>query len=1032
MKLLHRLFIAVGLICTTWHIGGAKEPLRVACIGNSITYGYLLEDPATQSYPAQLQGLLGNEYNVGNFGHSGATLLRNGHRPYFNLKEFKDALEFKPDIAVIHLGVNDTDPRDWPHFADEFVSDYIALTDSLRMINPDVRIIIANLTPISAQHYRFRSGTRQWRYDVREAIKRVAMTTDAELIDFDTPFRTRQNLLHDGIHPDCEGAGLLAETVFKAITGIYGGLKLPEIYQSGCVLQRDRYLPISGTADTGSQITLTIDNRTYYATADNCGQWQVTAEPLHSGKVYEMTVTDGKTSIHLTNILAGEVWIASGQSNMEFPLRDATDSAADIASSQDNLLRIFNMKEIARTDDIQWPDSIIEAMNRLGHYKPSRWEAVSPKNVGNLSAVAYYFARQLRDSLQVPVGIISNAVGGSPCESWIDVNTLEDKMPEILINWRRNDYVQPWAQGRANKNTGTENPRARHPYEPSYLFSAAIEPLGHYPIKGLLWYQGESNAHNTYIHESLFPMLADSWRKYFNCPDMPIVYAQLSSINRSSWPMFRDSQRRLQKNIPNAYMAVTHDLGDSLDVHPRMKRPVGHRLARQALHNVYGYNSLQPHGPEPIKAIRNGNSIIISFDCADTLKTSDGHSIRTFEIAEIDGVYHSATATIINHNEIKVTNMDIKNPRYVRYGWQPFTRANLVNGDNLPASTFKIEADCAQNEMEAGIECGVSGAFAALAADGRVILAGGCNFPVEPMAPASQKKFYRGIYAANPADMQWKRIGSLPEHTAYGATAVTSAGIILIGGTPNGVAANEVLLVTIDGDIASTTALPSLPVTLDNIAAAAIENKVYVAGGNADGIPSKSLFSLDMDNLPAGWVKLREMPGNPRVQPVMAAAKSPDGNTSIYLWGGFAGRHGKYEPTLELQGLRYDPKKDKWHKIDGPKDCYGEALSVGGGCACTVTDGRIAVIGGVNKDIFLSALQNQAPDYLQHPVEWYRFNPNILTFNPATEEWTVEENTSDAARAGASIVAGGNNDIFILGGEIKPRIRTAQTLHLNL
>ena len=1033
MRLLHRLLIVVGLICTTWHIGGAKEPLRVACVGNSITYGYLLKDPATESYPSQLQKMLGSEYKVGNFGHSGATLLRHGHRPYFNLAEFRHAMDFKPEIAVVHLGVNDTDPRNWPHFADEFITDYIALTDSLRSVNPDVRIIIANLTPIGAQHYRFRSGTRQWRYDVRDAIKQVAKATGAELIDFDTPLRNRQNLMPDGIHPDKEGAQLLANTVYQAITGNYGGLQLPEIYQSGCVMQRDSYLPISGIADAGSRITVTLNNRIYTTTTDNCGRWKVTAEPLNTGGPYEMVVTDGKKTLHFTDILAGEVWIASGQSNMEFPLRDATDSAADIAASQDLNLRIYDMKTIDRTNDVLWSDSVIDATNRLQHYTPTKWASITPENARNFSAVAYYFARQLRDSLQVPVGVICNAVGGSTCESWIDVTTLEEQLPEVLINWRGNDYLQPWAQGRANKNTGIDNPQARHPYEPSYLFSAAIDPLGHYPVKGLIWYQGESNAHNTYVHESLFPLLTQSWRKYFNNPEMPIVFAQLSSINRPSWPMFRDSQRRMQKSIPNIYMVVTSDVGDSLDVHPRMKRPVGKRMARQALHNVYGFKSITPHGPEAIKARCSGNSIIITFNCADTLTTSDGEPVRTFEIAEADGVFRPATATIINRNEIKVNNMDIQKPRYVRYGWQPFTRANLVNGDNLPASTFSIEADNGQEEMESGIECGVSGAFAARAADGRIILIGGCNFPVDPMAPASQKKFYSGIYAAEPTNMQWQRIGSLDEPTGYGATATVPAGIVLIGGTPNGGAStNSVVLLKIEGDVISTTTLPSLPVNLDNIAAAAIGSQVYVAGGNANGIPSRSLFMLDMDNLSLGWKKLREMPGNPRVQPVMAAAITADGQTSLYLWGGFAPRHGKYEPTLELEGLRYDPNKDKWHKVAGPKDQNGESLSVGGGCACTLSDGRIAVIGGVNKDIFLSALQNQAPDYLQHPVEWYRFNPNILVFDPVTEQWSVAESTSEAARAGASIVAGTDSDIYILGGEIKPRIRTAATLHFKL
>ncbi len=1025
------LIPGIILIMLSWLPSSASKPVRVACIGNSITYGYLLDDPATQSYPSRLQELLGENYEVGNFGRSGATLLRRGHRPYLDQPEFRQAMEFRGDIAIIHLGVNDTDPRDWPEYGDQFERDYMTLIDSLREANPKVRVIIANLTPLGAQHYRFRSGTRQWRDEAREAIVRVAELTGAELIDFDTPLRHRQDLMPDGIHPDAEGAALLARTAYQGITGDYGGLSMPAIYQSGMVMQRDRYLPIRGTANAGSRIRLSIAGRDYSTITDNNGRWQITIPPLNVGKPYEMTVSDGSTTLRFDDILAGEVWIASGQSNMEFPLHDAIGSESLIAKSGDPQLRFFDMKAIARTNDVEWPDSVVAAMDRLEHFLPSRWEAVAPGNAGSLSAVAYIFAKSLRDSLQIPVGVISNAVGGSTCESWIHVTTLEHGMPEILINWRTNDYVMPWAQGRAIKNVGSDHPRSRHPYQPGYLFAAGIEPLGHYPVAGVLWYQGESNAHNTYLHESLFPMLAESWRGYFNNPGLPLVYAQLSSIDRPSWPTFRDSQRRLQSRIPHSYMAVTSDLGDSLDVHPRHKQPVGERLARQALHNVYGFENLESSGPEPIEAIRNGNTLTVRFSHADMLKSSDGKPIRTFEVAEIDGDYHPATATIINNNELRVCNMDIKNPRFVRYGWQPFTRANLVNGDNLPASTFKMEALDATTEIEDGLECGVSGAFAArIGSD--LILAGGCNFPVDPMGPASQKKFYRGIYAADTANtLQWRRIGTLPEGTAYGCGVATPKGMVLIGGTPEGKATDKVTLLTISNDATETTMLPSLPVTLDNFAAAAIGDKIYAAGGNADGTPSKSLYMLDFENLDKGWTKLRDMPGNPRVQPVMASATSADGEECLYLWGGFAGRHNGHEPTLELNGLRYSPSKNKWTAIEGPTDRDNEPVSVGGGTACTLSDGRIAVAGGVNKDIFLEALRNQAPDYLQHPAEWYRFNPNVFIYDPDTESWSIEETTAEAARAGASIVAGQDCDLYLLGGEIKPRIRTAETLYIN-
>ncbi len=1003
----------------------AEQPIKVACIGNSITYGFNVENREMMNYPAQLQRMLGEGYVVGNFGRSGATLLKHGHRPYVMQPEWKSAKEFTPDIAVIHLGINDTDPRNWPEFGDEFVSDYKAIIDTLRIINPDVRVLVARLTPLNAKHYRFKSGTRIWRLLVQEAIENVAKATGAEVIDFNIPLRDRQNLMPDGIHPNAEGATLLAQTAYSGITGNYGGLKLPAIYQSGMVMQRNRYLPIAGTADAGSQITLTLGGATYRTIANNRGQWLVTAAPLVAGPSYAMTVTDGKDTIHLTDILAGELWIASGQSNMEFPLNSSINSLPDIESSADPMLRIYDMKPIDRTNDVVWSDSIIEQNNKLKQFHSTKWQQISPTNAGELSAVAYYFARQLRDSLQVPVGVISNAIGGSPTESWVDINTLEAEMPEILVNWQTNDYVQKWVQDRSIKNIG-KHKDSLHPYKPAYLFSSAIRPLGQLPIAGVIWYQGESNAHNAEVYERLFSMLVNSWRKHFCNDSLPFYFVQLSSINRPSWPAFRNKQRLLSKKIPNIYMAVSSDVGDSLDVHPRNKRPVGQRLARQALVNTYGFSRLTPSGPEPVKAESVNGRIILTMTNANGMHTSDGNVPATFEVAEIDGLYHPAQATIID-NKIVLYNMNVKLPRFVRYGWQPFTRANLVNSDNLPTSTFKLQVDNADDFLiESGMECGVSAPFAGMIGQ-QVIMAGGCNFPTDPMAPTSQKKFYKGIYAADSATMQWQRIGSLPQPMAYGATASTPDGLVLIGGTSATQSLNTVYLLSIVNGNVDIRQLPSLPCTIDNMAAAAIGNKIYVVGGNVNGTPSRQLIMLDLDAASPQWKTLKQLPGNPRVQPAMAAT-----NDRLWLWGGFAPKHDNHQASLEVDGLCYNPADNKWTTLPAPTNSDGVTLSTGGGAACTLSDGRIAVCGGVNKDVFLEALRNQAPDYLQHPIEWYAFNPSILLFDPATLLWHVFDTTPEAARAGAAIVAGSQCDFFLLGGELKPRIRTSQTLHVNI
>lgn len=1023
------LTIAVAVCAITALAAAAKT--KVACIGNSITYGYLLPERHTQSYPAQLQQMLGDSYEVGNFGRSGATLLRHGHRPYTEQPEFSEALAFRPDIAVLHLGVNDTDPRDYPEYGDGFTADYCAIIDSLRAVNPQIRIIIALLTPLKATHYRFKSGTRDWRLKLQRAIADVAQAKGVELIDFDTPLRDRQDLLHDGIHPDAEGARLLAATACRGITGNYGGLRLPVTYQSGMVLQRDTPLRIAGTADAGSRITLNIGGATHTATADNRGNWQVVTAPLATGPVYKLTVTDGRDTLHLTDILAGEVWVASGQSNMEFPLSSSVGGKDAAAKAADPWLRALDMRPIARTNDVEWDSATVAAVNRLEYFSNPRWRQLTPDNAGQFSAVAYYFARQLRDSLNVPIGIISNAVGGAPCEAWIDINTLELHMPEILLDWRGNDYVQKWAQGRAMKNA----PHGRHPYEPSYLFSAGIRPLGQPEIAGVIWYQGESNAHNTELHEQLFPMFVDSWQRYFRNPKLQIYYAQLSSIDRPSWAVFRDSQRRMDRDMGCVHMAVTSDLGDSLDVHPTRKREVGERLARQALFHTYRRMLTVPSGPEIISAQASDGEVILHFGFDDGLKSSDGMPLRTFEVAEIDGLYHPATAEITDNNAIRIYNMDIKKPRFVRYGWQPFTRANLVNGEGLPASTFKTEVDnAADYDTEQGLEYGISAPFAGMSA-GKLIVAGGCNFPTAtPLAPGAQKKFYKGIYAADPTDMQWRRIGSLPEATAYGATATTATGdLILIGGTTEQQSLNTVLKLSIDGDNAIANYLPALPVTLDNFAATAIGNNIYVAGGNADGVPSTQLWSLDLDRKQSKWRKLRSMPGNPRVQPVMTAAADPStGEMCLYLWGGFAPKHSGKEATLEVDGLRYSPSGNKWSRLPAPTDSEGCAVSLGGGVICTLADGTMVAVGGVNKDVFLNALRNQAPDYLTHPIEWYRFNPHVMTFDPATGSWDTALTDPAAARAGAAIIAGTGRDFFLTGGELKPRVRTAETIHCQL
>ena len=670
---------------------GQRKPIKVACVGNSITYGYGIENREQNSYPSVLQRLLGKGYKVENFGHSGATLLSKGHRPYIQQEEYKKALAFAGDIVVIHLGINDTDPRNWPNHRNDFVKDYLTLISSFKKANSKARIVIARMSPLSHRHPRFESGTRDWHAEIQQAIALVAQQTNAQLIDFHEPLYHFPQMLPDAVHPNAQGAAILAQVVYGAITGDYGGLQLPEIYSDNMVLQHGQSLPLHGIANAGTKITVTIGNQQLNTTADSNGKWQVTLAPLAAKETYTLQITAGKEKRVFKNVVAGEVWLCSGQSNMEFEMFQASTGERDIPQAENPNIRLFDMEARWRTDNANaWELSALDSINQLQYYKPAQWEVCSPKTVRAFSAVAYYFGRRLQKELNMPIGLICNAVGGSPTEAWIDRRTLEYDFPRILNNWRENDFIMDWVRQRAGENIAKATDKLqRHPYEPAYLFEAGILPLAQYPIKGVIWYQGESNAHNKEAHSKLFPLLVKSWRTEFGNSQLPFYYVQLSSINRPSWGWFRESQRRLMKVVPHSGMAVSYDYGHPTDVHPKNKQPIGERLAQWALGDTYGKKVL-PSGPLFRSATFNGKVATVTFDYAQGMHSADGKTLRGFELSNGNGIFYPATAEVIGE-EVKVTSEEVSNPKAVRYGFSPVTDGNLVNEANLPASTFTSE-----------------------------------------------------------------------------------------------------------------------------------------------------------------------------------------------------------------------------------------------------------------------------------------------------------------------------------------------------
>lgn len=686
-----KLFFSL-LFCIACIFSFAQQSIKVACIGNSVTFGYGHKNPSLTSYPAQLQKLLGEKYVVKNFGHSGATLLRKGHNPYYKTKEFEEALSFHPDVAIIHLGLNDTDRRNWPNYRDEFAPDYSWLIDTIRQTNPAVKIFICKITPIFSDHPRFKSGTRDWFWQIQELIPKIAKANKTGLIDFHSPLYARPDLFPDALHPNEEGAGILAKTVYQKITGDPGGLQLASVFASHMVLQRNKPIKFYGTANANEKIIGTFNEKQKTIIADDNGKWKVEFPVMKAGGPFTASFVSADKKIILDDILVGEVWLCSGQSNMYFPLSSAINDADEMnAAEKNNTLHLFKMQPVAETDNCVWDSSILQKVNELKYFSGT-WQQCDSNVAKNFSSVAYYFGKKLQQQLKVPIGLIEVAVGGSTTESWIDRYTMEHHpvLVNELSNWRKSDFFMPWVRERADTNLkNAANPKQRHPYEPCYNFEAGIKSFVGFPIAGVIWYQGESNVHNIELHETAFPELVKSWRKQWGY-SFPFYYVQLSSINRPSWTSFRYSQLQLLKVISNSGMAVSSDVGDPTNVHPPQKKPVGERLAALALHFTYGQKNIVPYGPLPANAVKQNNQIVISFQYAHQLKTSDGKTLRGFKLMNEKGVQTEVQAFIQNNRV--VIPLDKNNTvAEVLYGWEPYTDANLVNETNLPASTFRLK-----------------------------------------------------------------------------------------------------------------------------------------------------------------------------------------------------------------------------------------------------------------------------------------------------------------------------------------------------
>ena len=687
MKINSKLRFFILFVVTQIVIANAQT-IKVACIGNSVTYGAGIENREQNSYPAQLQQLLGKTYQVKNFGFSGATMLKKGHKPYWDKEVFKESQAFLPNIVIIHLGLNDQGNNNWPKHKDEFVADYLGMIKVYRNLPSKPKVIICKMTPTFSGHHWFEEGMRENFKAIQAKIERIADSAKVQLIDLHEKLYLFPEYFPDDLHPTKKGAKVITEQIYSAITGNFGGLRLPLLYGEKMVLQRNEPIEISGTSNAKDDLKITFNGQKKLVQVPNNGKWKTEFPEMKAGGPHKLSIQSKLSeSITINEVYIGEVWLASGQSNMDWRVNQSKHAKTVLKDSLNDQIFLFSLDpKVLKAGKLT--NEELSLINAKDYFKSTGWSNTNTEIIENFSAIGYAFAYNLQKELNIPIGIVCNAVGGAPTQSYISRSAMEQDHQAIdLLNdtWL-NTMSDVWVANRMVENIADKNKKGvRHPYEPTILFDAGIEPIKNYPFKGVIWYQGESNAEQIKLHEKLFKMLIKDWRNHFNNSELPFYYVQLSSMERLGWGAFRDSQRRLL-SIPNTGMAVSSDVGNRRDVHPRQKWVVGKRLSNIALAKTYSKN-IAYSGPLLDYVNVKGNKLTVHFLYGEGLKTKDNKPVKDIEIAGADQVFKSAESTIKN-DILEVWHPEIKNPRYVRYGYSPYTKGNLTNKSGLPASTF--------------------------------------------------------------------------------------------------------------------------------------------------------------------------------------------------------------------------------------------------------------------------------------------------------------------------------------------------------
>jgi sialate O-acetylesterase len=466
--------------------------------------------------------------------------------------------------------------------------------------------------------------------------------------------------------PRVLGAALLAASLLVP-TPTWADIKLPALFSDGLVLQHGESLPLWGTASPEEMIRFSYEAKgerqgvvgtlqgNADILADKNGNWRINQviKDVLPGGPYTFTFKGKNNTIVLKEVYIGEVWVCSGQSNMEMALNGCEGAAVAKAASKNPKIRLFTVAPKASAT----PETEVSG----------KWVECGPDTVGSFSAVAYYFGRDLQQALDVPVGLIHSSVGGTASEEWTSLKTLQAN-PKHL---------------------------GKHPNQ-GKLYNGMIAPLMPYAIRGVIWYQGESNAGRAELYREAFPLLIQNWREDWKQGDFPFLFVQLAPFQKieqqpsdQGWARLRDAQLETTRKVKNTGMAVITDVGDEENIHPKKKGPVGARLALLARATVYG-EKIEANGPTYDNLQIDGNKAILTFSHVGQGLALRGDKLTGFTLAGADGQFQSATAEI-KGDQVVVTCDKVKEPKAVRFGWANYPVVNLWNKDGLPASPFRTD-----------------------------------------------------------------------------------------------------------------------------------------------------------------------------------------------------------------------------------------------------------------------------------------------------------------------------------------------------